>query len=234
MIIVKTASNAGAILNPVAFESMNIAATTVTANFATVDSGDTPTRDSLVVNCTAGKEHAVANDLLQLIRSERTVTLDDVNDDFGGISDVTSLSVTLNGVPVVKGVHVIEPTADGTLSSADSGAIVILNDAIDLKLPTPAVGLEYTFVLDAAMGSTGATITSTTDGSAASNLFFGIAAVHATTVQVANNDVITFAASTATEGDFINCKCVSATTTTNNPTWFVTGDGEADGAITFG
>ena len=63
MIIVKTASNAGAILNPVAFESMNIAATTVTANFATVDSGDTPTRDSLVVNCTAGKEHAVANDL---------------------------------------------------------------------------------------------------------------------------------------------------------------------------
>ena len=101
MIIVKTASNAGAILNPVAFEAMNIAATTVTANFATVDSGDTPTRDSLVVNCTAGKEHAVANDLLQLIRSERTVTLDDVNDDFGGISDVTSLSVTLNGVPVV-------------------------------------------------------------------------------------------------------------------------------------
>ena len=234
MIIVKTASNAGAILNPVAFESMNIAATTVTANFATVDSGDTPTRDSLVVNCTAGKEHAVANDLLQLIRSERTVTLDDVNDDFGGISDVTSLSVTLNGVPVVKGFHVIEPTADGTLSSADSGAIVILNDAIDLKLPTPAVGLEYTFVLDAAMGSTGATITSTTDGSAASNLFFGIADVHDTTVQVANNDLITFSASTATEGDFINCKCVSATTTTNNPTWFVTGDGEADGAITFG
>ena len=234
MIIVKTASNAGAILNPVAFESMNIAATTVTANFAPVDAGDTPTRDSLVVNCTAGKEHAVANDLLQLIRSERTVTLDDVNDDFGGISDVTSLSVTLNGVPVVKGFHDIEPTADGTLSSADSGAIVILNDAIDLKLPTPAVGLEYTFVLDAAMGSTGATITSTTDGSAASNLFFGIADVHDTTVQVANNDVITFAASTSTEGDFINCKCVSATTTTNNPTWFVTGDGEADGAITFG
>jgi hypothetical protein len=231
MIIVKTASNAGAILNPVAFESMNIAATTVTANFATVDSGDTPTRDSLVVNCSAGKEHAVANDLLQLIRSERTVTLDDVNDDFAGISDVTSLSVTLNGVPVVKGFHVIEP-ATGTLSAADSGAVVVVNDNVALKLPTPAVGLEYTFVLDAAMGSNGATITSTTDGSTAEELFFGLLDINDATVQVVDKDVLTFAASTATEGDFINCKCVSAAITGNNPTWFVTGAGEANNSIT--
>ena len=231
MIIVKTASNAGAILNSTAFESMNIAATTVTANFATVDSGDTPTRDSLVVNCTAGKEHAVANDLLQLIKSERTVTLDDVNDDFEGISDVTSLSVTLNGVPVVKRFHVIEP-ATGTLSAADSGAIVIVNDNVALKLPTPAVGLEYTFVLDAAMGSNGATITSTTDGSTAEELFFGSIDINNSATPVADRDVLTFAASTATEGDFIECKCVSATTTGNNPTWFVNGVGDATGSIT--
>jgi len=233
MIIVKTASNAGAILNPVAFESMNIAGTTVTANFATVDSGDTPTRDSLVVNCTAGKEHAVANDLLQLIRSERTVTLDDVNDDFAGISDVTSLSVTLNGVPVVKRFHVIEP-ATSTLSAADSGAIVIVNDAVALKLPTPAVGLEYTFVLDAAMGGSGATITSTTDGSTAEELFFGSIDVANSALPVADKDVLTFAASTATEGDFIECKCVSSVITGNNPTWFVNGVGDATGAITVG
>jgi hypothetical protein len=233
MIIVKTASDAGAVFNSRDFESMNIATTLVTANFRTVDSGDTPTRDALALNCTAGTEHEVARGLLDLIKSERTVVLDDVNDDFAGLADVTSVNAaTINGVPAVSGFHVIEP-ATGTLSVADSGAIVILNDDVDLKLPTPAVGLEYTFVLDAAMGANGATITSTTDGSSASNLFFGIVDVNDATVQVANNDVITFVASTATEGDTVNCKCVSATTTTNSPTWLVTGAAEASGSVTF-
>jgi len=234
MIIVKTASNAGAVFNSTDFESMNIAATLVTANFRTVDSGDTPTRDALALDCTAGKEHEVARGLADLIKSERTVVLDAVNGEYAGLSDVTGVNAaTINGVPVVSGFHVIEPAADGTLSVADSGAVVVLNDDIDLKLPTPAVGLEYTFVLDAAMGSNGATVTATTDGSTAEELFFGIADVNDATVAIADKDVITFVASVATEGDFVNVKCVSATTTGNNPTWFVTGAGEASGSITF-
>ena len=109
MIIVKTASNAGAAFNSVAFESMSIVATTVTANFASVDQGDTPTRDSLALNCTAGTEHVVARGLLDLIRSERIVILDDVNDDFAGLADVTSVNAaTINGVPSVSGFHVVD------------------------------------------------------------------------------------------------------------------------------
>jgi len=232
MIIVKTASNAGAVFNSRDFESMTIAATLVTANFRTVDSGDTPTRDALALNCTAGTEHEVARGLADLIKSERTVVLDDVTNEFAGLADVTSVSAaTINGVPVVARFHVIEP-ATGTLSAADSGAIVIVNDDVDLKLPTPAVGLEYTFVLDAAMGANGATITSTTDGSTAEELFFGTIDINNSATPVADRDVLTFAASTATEGDFIECKCVSSSTTGNGPTWFVTGVGDATGSIT--
>ena len=230
MIIVKTASNAGAAFNSVAFESMSIAATLVTANFASVDQGDTPTRDALALNCTAGTEHVVARGLLDLIRSERIVILDDVNDDFAGLSDVTSVSAaTINGVPAVAGFHVIEPST-GTLSAADSGAIVILNDNVALKLPTPAVGLEYTFVLDTNMGSNTGTITSTTDGSTAEELFFGVIDVANSAVQVTNKDVITFA-DAATIGDFVVCKCVSTSTTGGDPTWFVSGAGEASSSI---
>ena len=230
MIIVKTASNAGAVFNSRDFESMSIAAQLVTANFRTVDSGDTPTRDALALDCTAGKEHEVARGLADLIKSERTVVLDDVNDDFAGLADVTAVNAaTINGVPAVSGFHVIEPST-GTLSVADSGAIVILNDNVALKLPTPAVGLEYTFVLDTDMGSNTGTITSTTDGSTAEELFFGVIDVNNSAVQVTNKDVITFN-DAATIGDFVVCKCVSTSTTGGGSTWFVSGAGEASGSI---
>ena len=152
MIIVKTASNAGAIFNPVAFESMNIAAELVTANFATVDSGDTPTRDSIALTCTATKEHAVANDFLQLIRSERTVTLDGPNLDFAGISDVSAIAASLDGTPVVNEQKVINvSTATRTLLDSESGSLVVI-DANGCAITMPqcdaaAVGQFFDFVV---------------------------------------------------------------------------------------
>ena len=230
MIIVKTASNAGAIFNPVAFESMNVAATTVTANFATVDSGDSPSRDALIVSCTAGTEHAVANDLLQLIRSERTVTLDDVANDFAGISDVTGLAVTLNGTPVNRTFRVITPADNAVISTADSGAMVILGTGIDVKLPAPQLGLEYTFVNGDATIATAATVIATSDGSTEKDLFFGHFEVANANVPVANVGKVTFSTDSV-EGDFFTCRCVSTTSTDNNPTWHVFGLADASGAL---
>ena len=152
MIIVKTASNAGAIFNPTAFESMNVAAELVTANFATVDSGDTPTRDSIALTCAAGTEHVVARGMSDLIRSERTVILAVPNLDFAGLSDVSDVSASLDGTPVVNEQKVINvATATRTLLDSESGSLVVIdNDGCAITMPqcdAAAVGQFYDFVV---------------------------------------------------------------------------------------
>lgn len=233
MIIVKTASNAGAAFNSVAFESMSIAATLVTANFASVDQGDTPTRDALALNCTAGTEHVVARGLLDLIRSERIVILDDVNDDFAGLSDVTSVSAaTINGVPAVAGFHVVDKDSDFTLSAADSGAYVAVKSGNDIKLPTPAVGLNYTFFAAEDITSTDATIKSTSDGSSVVALMFGSITDGGAADPIDNDSTLTLNNGTATDSVVIRAYCVGTGTSTNDQTWLIEGQTGATGSVT--
>jgi len=233
MIIVKTASNAGAVFNSTDFESMNVAATLVTANFRTVDSGDTPTRDALALNCTAGKEHEVARGLADLIKSERTVVLDDVNDDFAGLSDVTSVNAaTINGVPAVSGFHVVCNDTDFTLSAADSGALVAVRSGNDIKLPTPAVGLNYTFFAAEDIVTDNATIASTTDGSTTEALMFGSITDGGAADPVDNDTTISLVAGTATDSVVIRAYCVGTGTTANDNTWLIEGQTGVAASIT--
>lgn len=233
MIIVKTASNAGAAFNSVAFESMSIVATTVTANFASVDQGDTPTRDSLALNCTAGTEHVVARGLLDLIRSERIVILDDVNDDFAGLADVTSVNAaTINGVPSVSGFHVVDSDSDFTLSSADSGAYVAVRSGNDIKLPTPAVGLNYTFFAAEDIASTDATIKSTSNGSSVVALMFGSITDGGAADPVDNHGTLTLNNGTAKDAVIIRAYCVATGTTADDNTWLIEGQTGATGSVT--
>ena len=127
---------------------------------------------------------------------------------------------------------VFAPGADGTLTAGMSGCVVLMSPGDDVKLPTPAVGLHYTFVAVADIASTAATITATTNGSTARDLFFGVVETNGAPTKTVDKDVITFVADTATEGDYVEVTCVSATTTANNPTWFYKAYGDAAGAIT--
>jgi hypothetical protein len=233
MIIVKTASNAGAVFNSRDFESMTIAATLVTANFRTVDSGDTPTRDALALNCTAGTEHEVARGLADLIKSERTVVLDDVTNEFAGLADVTSVNAaTINGVPTVSGFHVVDKDDDFTLSAADSGALVAVRSANDIKLPTPAVGLNYTFFAAEDITTTNATISSTTDGNTTEALMFGSITDGGAADPIDNDTTLTLNQGTATDSVIIRAYCVGTGTTTNDNTWLIEGQTGATGSVT--
>jgi hypothetical protein len=233
MIIVKTASNAGAVFNSTDFESMSIAATLVTANFRTVDSGDSPTRDALALNCTAGKEHEVARGLADLIKSERTVVLDDVTNDFAGLSDVTSVNAaTINGVPTVSGFHVVDKDTDFTLSAADSGAYVAVRSGNDILLPTPAVGLNYTFFAAEDIVTDAATIKSTTDGTTPAALMFGSITDGGAADPLVNETTITLVAGTATDTVVIRAYCVGTGTTANDNTWLIEGQTGVASSVT--
>jgi hypothetical protein len=122
---------------------------------------------------------------------------------------------------------------DGTLSGSMSGCTLTLADGVDVKLPTPAVGLHYKFVITGSL-TTNATITSTTNGSTAEELMFGIVEVNGapSSSALVKYDVLTFAGGTATAGDVIEVTCISTTTTGGNPTWHYQAYGDASGAIT--
>ena len=129
-------------------------------------------------------------------------------------------------------VPVFTPAADGVLTAGMSGCLVLMGPGDDIKLPTPAVGLHYKFIAVANIASTAATITATHDGSSARDLFFGVVETNGAPTSTVDKDVITFVADTATEGDYVEVWCVSATVTANNPTWFYKAYGDAAGAIT--
>tara|TARA_Y100001963_G_scaffold144304_1_gene216267 strand:- start:1456 stop:1950 length:495 start_codon:yes stop_codon:yes gene_type:complete len=135
---------------------------------------------------------------------------------------------------VLQGVkkEVITATANQVLSSDQSGATVILANSITgVKLPTPELGLYYKFVLTADMGSGTATVTSTSDGSSAANLFTGILDVDGGPTKKANVDVITFG-DDATEGDYCEVTCVGTGTGGGDPSWHVYCKGDHASSIT--
>ena len=61
--------------------------------------------------------------------------------------------------------EVITATTGQSLTSDQSGATVILaNNILLVKLPTPELGLNYKFILTADMGVATSTVTATSDG----------------------------------------------------------------------
>ena len=101
---------------------------------------------------------------------------------------------------------------------------------ININLPTPASGLNYTFTLIAPSifndASAACTITSTSDGTAAANISVGSVNVdNATTNVVAGVDVGTFTENTATCGDYFTYVCDGAN-------WIVVAVGDAATSVT--
>jgi len=140
------------------------------------------------------------------------------------------LSYTHEAIDGVVQTGTSQPTtANGiTIPLTNCGKIITLdstNGAIRLNLPTPAKGLAFTFVL-IADAANAITITSTTDGTTASNISLGKlvnadAISHVTTAV----DLLTFVASTAVKGDRAECFC-------DGTNWFYNAVGSVSGAIT--
>jgi hypothetical protein len=127
-------------------------------------------------------------------------------------------------------------TSTTALSAKESGGVVRVSaaSAYNINLPTPELGIEYTFVYSVAHGSNDVTITSTSDGSTGVNLFTGtlLDGNSSMVVQKDNLDVITFVGGTATIGDFVKVVCIGTGVTAGDPTWYVEARADADGAIT--
>ena len=126
--------------------------------------------NSVALSVVSGKENQVVQLLGELARGEGIHVFDDevAGNDFPSdhISGITS--ITLNGVPSV-GVNsqfrVLDKDSNFTLTSAESGAFVAVRSGNDIKLPTPEVGLAYTFFAAEDIATNAATIVSTSDGS---------------------------------------------------------------------
>ena len=134
----------------------------------------------------------------------------------------------------VEGLQRELSVAGTTFTGARKKLRVSAASAYNINLPTPELGIEYTFVYSVAHGSNDVTITSTSDGSTGVNLFTGtlLDGNSSMVVQKDNLDVITFVGGTATIGDFVKVVCIGTGVTAGDPTWYVEARADADGAIT--
>jgi hypothetical protein len=126
-----------------------------------------------------------------------------------------------------------------SLTSAQCGMIVLgaavgtaqaAGTGFQVKLPTPAAGLYYHFVLRApsiANNSNAAiTVLATSNGAAAANIAIGSVTVNEVpTNVVAGVDLLTFVHNAATAGDYATCFC-------DGTNWFFTVVGDAAGSVT--
>jgi hypothetical protein len=127
------------------------------------------------------------------------------------------------------------------VTAAESGstfAITKVAVALNFDLPTPALGLNYTFVqANPAVGGSTVLIRSTTDGTTlvatmGGNLGAGVAnelVGDAAMTTLVNS--ITFAA-TSVAGDNVTVRCVSTNVAANTLTWLVSGFASATGQLT--
>ena len=169
--------------------------------------------------------------------------------DVGGVSSLTG-GVNLGGNHItnhkLKTISIPAPTAPTTrnITAAESGAIFLVTGAatditLAFKLPRPQIGLHYEFYLtNNAVTAGDVTITSTTNGSTASNLIRGFNVVAAAILNVAGSgateaDVITFAKTFAIGGDHVELMCISSNTTAGRPSWVAKAYENLSNAITF-
>jgi len=115
-------------------------------------------------------------------------------------------------------------TAVTTLRNADSGKTLILNSATEfaVTLPAPKLGLRFKIIVSAAPVGTAYTVV--TNGGA--NLIDGSATVNGAVIAAANEDTITFTASAALSGDWVELN-------SDGTNWFVSGQAVAATGIVF-
>jgi hypothetical protein len=150
-------------------------------------------------------------------------------------------TVDLQGMCTVRACKIQNVNAAKTLTAADCG-IIILGAAVgteqaaatgfQVKLPTPAAGLHFKFILrppSIANNSNAAiTVLATSDGATAANIAVGM--VEGTGDDqganvVAGVDLLTFVHAKATCGDHATYVC-------DGTNWFVTAKYDVDAAIT--
>jgi len=110
-----------------------------------------------------------------------------------------------------------------TLTAANSGTIYTLPAATagaQITLPALKAGLNFKFIVAGAFATTDWTIVSTTD------VIYGSALVDDVQVPAAAENTISFVASAETIGDWVAVEC-------DGTNWYVSGDGQATGSITF-
>lgn len=138
----------------------------------------------------------------------------------------TTLAYTDTKIDGVTQTGAARPTAGITIPVLNTGKLVTLDSSsgtITLKLPTPATGLNYKFVL-VANSANNITITSTSDGSAAANISYGRLMINNTNVAASGVDVLTISNS-AIIGDTAECIC-------DGTNWHWNCFGSAAGAMT--
>jgi len=120
--------------------------------------------------------------------------------------------------------QVVILTAAKTLVAGDSGTTFILNSATEfaVTLPAVALGLNFRFIVSAAPVGTAYTVL--TEGG--DNVIDGGATVAGLIIAAANEDTITFTASAALSGDWVQLHC-------DGTNWFVAGQATASTGIAF-
>ncbi len=131
--------------------------------------------------------------------------------DIKGGFKTTTLAYTHNAIDgVTQTVSTDQPTSGITIPVSNTGKLVTLdcsNGNIVLRLPTPAAGLNFDFVLIADAGGTNSvTITSTSDGSTPATTSFGKLNKAGTSTIIEDQDVFTFN-TTGQIGDRAKCIC---------------------------
>lgn len=109
-------------------------------------------------------------------------------------------------------------TAADTLLYTECGKTVILNSATEFAttLPSPQAGCKFRFIVSAAPVGTAYTVVT----AGGSNLIDGIAVVNGASVSCADEDTITFTASAAISGDWVEV-------ISDGTNWFLSGAANA-------
>lgn len=112
--------------------------------------------------------------------------------------------------------------ADTTLTAADSGKVLLLNNATGevITLPALEAGLQFKFIVAAAFATDNWVI-----DSAEGDNINGILVVNGASVPAEAEDQINFVATAETIGDYIELVC-------DGSQWLVNGVGNAAGSIT--
>jgi len=115
-------------------------------------------------------------------------------------------------------------TAANTIAYSECGTTYFLNSATEFAstLPAPEAGCFLKFIVKAA--PVGASYTVVTSGS--SNIIYGEAVVNGAAVAAVTEDTITFTASAAAIGDYVEL-------ISDGTNWYVNGQGVAATAVAF-
>lgn len=137
---------------------------------------------------------------------------------------------TMVGLGVSGKVGLETVAATRVLTAAESGTVIILSATVefDTKLPAPAVGLRFKFIVGAA--PSGASYTITTDGTTQNIIVGCLATSDVVTASVADSettgiDVITFVDGQAVVGDWVEL-------VSDGTKWYVSGCSKVAAGIT--